>query len=66
MGAPHKIIFLFHHAKLHRDSIITGNTDWNSRDLSPSVDTKRKFGEHPEIIRTLKTQISKLVEGLVE
>jgi hypothetical protein len=66
MGAPHKVIFVFHHAKLRRYSIITGNTHWNSRDLSPSVDTKRKFGGHPEIIRILKTQISKLVEGLVE
>jgi hypothetical protein len=52
MGAPHKVIFVFHHAKLYRYSIITGNTYWNSRDLSPSVDTKRKFGGHPENIRT--------------
>jgi hypothetical protein len=52
--------------RMERNSIITGNTDWNSRDLSPSVDTKRKFGGNPKIIRTLKTQISKLVEGLVE
>jgi hypothetical protein len=64
MGAPYKVIFVFYHAKLRRDSIITGNTDWNSRDLSSLVDTKRKFGGYPEI--TLKTQISKLVEGLVE
>jgi hypothetical protein len=40
MGAPHKVIFVFHHTKLRKYSIITGNTDWNSRDLSPSVDTK--------------------------
>jgi hypothetical protein len=66
MGAPHKVIFVFHHAKLCKNSIITGNTNWNSQDLPPSVDTKRKFGEHPEIIRTLKTQISKKVEGLVK
>jgi hypothetical protein len=66
MGAPYKVIFVFYHAKLRRYSIITGNTDWNSQDLSPSVDIKRKFVGHPEIIRTLKTQISKLVEGLVE
>jgi hypothetical protein len=66
MGAPHKVIFVFYHAKLRKYSIITGNTNWNSRDLSPSVDTKRKFGGHPDIIKTLNTQISKLVEGLVE
>jgi hypothetical protein len=66
MGAPYKVIFVFYHTKLRRYSIITRNTDWNSRELSPLVDTKRKFGRHPEIIRTLKTQISKLVERLVE
>jgi hypothetical protein len=48
MRAPHKVIFVFHHAKLRRYSIITENTDWNSQDLSPSVDTKRKFGGHPQ------------------
>jgi hypothetical protein len=57
MGAPHKVIFVFYHAKLHRYSIITGNTDWNSRDLSLSVDPKQKFGGHPEIIRTLNIKI---------
>jgi hypothetical protein len=63
MGAPYKVIFFFHHAKLCKNSIITGNTNWNSRDLSPSVDIKRKFGGHPEIIRTLKNPNIKIGGG---